>query len=387
MNRQLINVVLVFHNKDDSKKNNLKDQLDPLRIDDIRLSLISIPLLNKSDFKEIHESEIICFLITPSIISYLTDPDDKIKNELIIKIENQRKKGLKLIPILYTACLWEKPQIFRDLQPLPKNIKFVDDKNAWGNHDEALCEIAKEIDNVISEIRDYREVCQEYKNRLFLFIKNNKSSEEISALRREYHITDRDAETIEKEVRDVISKQRIPKYIQNVYDYPFYEKVSVWFNRLQKQGGLLLIAIPIIIFVGLAASLGNHKSISSNTESQSCLSSNSLPRSNSHQALESHGWIWIGIYKGSRDAFDYNPNLQTEEKKPTINSSCAPSPGQTVTLVDTVNLRSEPDPSSKKLDQIKAGNKVAIKRIDLYEVSPSWYEVWAEIHRYDDVAK
>lgn len=64
------------------------------------------------------------------------------RNELPLLFANRRDRGLMLIPIILSPCLWERVPELKNLSPLPKNRIPL---SQVASRDGALCNLAKEI--------------------------------------------------------------------------------------------------------------------------------------------------------------------------------------------------------------------------------------------------
>lgn len=95
--------------------------------------------------RNLNNASIVLLLISRDFMhSYYRNIDDL---QSYISQVRQKSEKFKLIPILLKPARWE--QEFDDLQVLPKNRKFVNDR-AWGGQDAALYEIAKELKEEMS---------------------------------------------------------------------------------------------------------------------------------------------------------------------------------------------------------------------------------------------
>jgi hypothetical protein len=103
--------------------------------------------------KHLDSARLILLLITPSFMSSYYNNYQDIKYQVDRAMQREKIEQVDVIPVLLEAFAnWFRAP-FGQLNPLPKNGKFVNDK-VWRSKTEAFYKISEELAEIIEEIRN-----------------------------------------------------------------------------------------------------------------------------------------------------------------------------------------------------------------------------------------
>jgi TIR domain len=145
-----LQVFFSYSHKDDALIDELNVALAMLRRNELVESWFDRAIeggqeLDEAIEKHLNSANIILLLVSPAFLA----SDYCYKTEMKRAIERYEAGEVRVIPIILRPCEWQKTPFAR-LKALPKDGKPI---TTWGNRDEALLDVAKELRRVVEELK------------------------------------------------------------------------------------------------------------------------------------------------------------------------------------------------------------------------------------------
>lgn len=138
-------VMLVYDAEDKGLCKGLKAQLTPLRLDG---SITFLKDMHDTTGGVNTEEERIKNLLAADVILLLLSQNFMGSDTCLEMAFTAHENKKQPVPVLLSPCLWARIKIFENIQPLPKDGRPV---TQWPDDDEALLEIAKGVEEVVTK--------------------------------------------------------------------------------------------------------------------------------------------------------------------------------------------------------------------------------------------
>ncbi len=218
MSKNNLKLFISYSHEDENHINDFRDHINPLRDNGLIKDWYDRKIIPGKDWQNkidnnLDNADIACLFISRHFLS-----SDACKREMKRAFDLKKEKGISVVPIIVSECLWEDIDLISKFLVLPEDGKaissFTDPHNGWKN----VCSELKRVISELSRIKDLKvtEGFSDFLEDAELFTKAHSNKEEVllsdiytyPSLKR--YDTDREyGETLDSK-----------KLAQNLYKYP-----------------------------------------------------------------------------------------------------------------------------------------------------------------------
>lgn len=148
-------IFISYSHKDEKFKNELVTMLIPLQTHGV-IEIWQDRRIEEGDvwYQAIKEAMNTCNLALLLVSKHFLASSFISREELPELLQQRKAKGLRVVPIIISECMWQSVPVLKDLQALPKDGKPIVSFKGTGGRDIVWTEIARVIENRAKKLAD-----------------------------------------------------------------------------------------------------------------------------------------------------------------------------------------------------------------------------------------